>query len=1007
MPRLHSKPVLLSAAAIAIVLFVASRGLTREPSGSRVINAFAFQERKPLTKEQIESLQSDSASSDANSLSRTWWFFRRGSLRPLEGTISADSLFPSDDRRSGDRIAKQLLYATSRGATKLKTILLYHDAWPGVRLGRDQFLDQRCPVDACRLTMERSDVADAVLFKEFVPETVEFTRPPDQLWIANLLESPPNTDTTGQARANWTASYRRDSEIVTPYEKWVHYDPDAKAKTQTRNYAKGKTKKVAWFVSNCFSKNGRLLYARELAKHIDVDIYGACGDLQCPREDGTCFQMLSQDYKFYLAFENSNCREYITEKFFVNGLGNDILPIAMGAPMEDYERAAPKNSFLHVDNFTSPADLAAYLHKLDRDDSRYNEYFQWKGTGEFIDTRFFCRLCAMLHAKDKVPYSGKGPELEAWWGGPGVCKSGSWRNASRSLAPLGPSFEEEDEVERTSFRPQHVVEVVSLSIPQSTIFHYNSSQRLLLVSREGSHGGRKPPSRDAIGLPSLETQSASGVSSEGTGALFPGGALAFLVGRSLSWWGARLPGGALAFLVGRSPSWWGARLPGGALAFLVGRSPSWWGALLSGGALAFLPHLRESWPANAAFRSGGEGVPSVQEGKSSANIAVEPLQRDDFRHFDTGADSTTGSWWYFNRGSSRPPPDAISAESLFPSPGGRGDDRITKQLMYSPRREEGSAAKLKTILLHNNGWPWVKLGREEFLNKQCPVDTCSLTLDKSNPADAVLFKDNAPQRSDLGSPSGQVWIVNMLESPLHTGYSGGTSVNWTATYMRDSEIVTPYEKWVYYDPGVKAKTQTKNYAKGKTKKVAWFVSNCSARNQRLEYARELAKHIDVDIYGGCGTLQCPREDGTCFKMLSRDYKFYLSFENSNCIDYITEKFFVNGLWNDIVPIAMGARLEDYKRAAPKNSFLHVDNFTSPADLAAYLHKLDRDDSLYNEYFQWKGTGEFIDTRFFCRICAMIHAIDKFPYKPSSSRMENLWQSPGVCRGGSWRDAPKG
>jgi len=68
-------------------------------------------------------------------------------------------------------------------------------------------------------------------------------------------------------------------------------------------------------------------YAKELSKFIQVDIYGACGSLRCPRSQSqTCFDMLDEDYKFYLAFENSNCKDYITEKFFVNGLGYACFP---------------------------------------------------------------------------------------------------------------------------------------------------------------------------------------------------------------------------------------------------------------------------------------------------------------------------------------------------------------------------------------------------------------------------------------------------------------------------------------------------------------------------------------------------------------------------------------------------------------------------------------------------------------------------------------------------------
>ena len=137
----------------------------------------------------------------------------------------------------------------------------------------------------------------------------------------------------------------------------------------------------------------------------------------------------------------------------------------------------------------------------------------------------------------------------------------------------------------------------------------------------------------------------------------------------------------------------------------------------------------------------------------------------------------------------------------------------------------------------------------------------------------------------------------MLECPLHTQFVREKDVfNWTATYRHDSELVAPYEKWVYTDPTVRRKPVTVNFAANKTRKVAWFVSNCGAKNKRLEYAHSLQKYMDVDIYGSCGTKSCPRHSGKhCFEILAKDYKFYLAFENSNCRDYITEKFYVNGL----------------------------------------------------------------------------------------------------------------
>jgi hypothetical protein len=87
-----------------------------------------------------------------------------------------------------------------------------------------------------------------------------------------------------------------------------------------------------------------------------------------------------------------------------------------------------------------------------------------------------------------------------------------------------------------------------------------------------------------------------------------------------------------------------------------------------------------------------------------------------------------------------------------------------------------------------------------------------------------------------------VWILYFLECPYHTAHvKYNDLVNWTATYRRDSDIVAPYEKWVYWDPRV---TQhpgpPRDFAANKTDKVAWFVSN-----GRLQYAQQLQKYIQV------------------------------------------------------------------------------------------------------------------------------------------------------------------
>lgn len=101
---------------------------------------------------------------------------------------------------------------------------------------------------------------------------------------------------------------------------------------------------------------------------------------------------------------------------------------------------------------------------------------------------------------------------------------------------------------------------------------------------------------------------------------------------------------------------------------------------------------------------------------------------------------------------------------------------------------------------------------------------------------------------------------------------------------------------------------------------------------------------------------------------------------------------------------MGAQPSFYKRFAPPNSYIHVDDFTGPQQLAEFLHFLDKNDNEYNKYFEWKGTGEISDVKMWCRVCALLHApIRKKVYHNFNDwwQFDNKDVNKSICRKGSW------
>ncbi len=302
--------------------------------------------------------------------------------------------------------------------------------------------------------------------------------------------------------------------------------------------------------------------------------------------------------------------------------------------------------------------------------------------------------------------------------------------------------------------------------------------------------------------------------------------------------------------------------------------------------------------------------------------------------------------------------------------------------------------------------PLFGLGYDMF--KKCPESRC-IPLPKDGTmenADAVIFNtrklsllrrpETLPQRKHPG----QIFVFYNMESPLRTQGLLKHPVfydvfNLTLTYRLDSDVPMYLVKVIPLgNPTYKEEhPRNKDIRKYKSKMAVWFVSACNkSGSPRIQYAAELAKYISVDIYGKCGNLTCPiDEKGACMKMAEKTYKFYLAFENSACVDYVTEKL-KHPLSNNMIPIVMGG--VNYDVRAPPHSVINVLDYKSPKDLAEYLILLDEKQKLYEEYFVWKKTHQVVNWRNpYCRLCSILHN-STYPYKSGFNASE--WWYSNTC-----------
>lgn len=250
-----------------------------------------------------------------------------------------------------------------RGRSNSKYLLLWSHNRPGVMRENNNLKDLdplhltlQCPVSNCILTENKAlfggDLTqfDAVVFDEshFSKYWIPVPRASSQLYIFTTIESPynhPACDLVFDDFFNWTFTYRLDSDlrwkyfvvrnisgdIVAPAEnvQWSQSEPTVRR--EIKAFWKGRTKAVAWIVSNC-DVDGRNQYLTKLQEHLlsyylQIDIFGECTKRRCGISG--CEKMLRDNYYFYLAFENSESEDYITEKV-LHGYDNYVVPIVYG-----------------------------------------------------------------------------------------------------------------------------------------------------------------------------------------------------------------------------------------------------------------------------------------------------------------------------------------------------------------------------------------------------------------------------------------------------------------------------------------------------------------------------------------------------------------------------------------------------------------------------------------------------------------------------------------------------
>lgn len=241
-------------------------------------------------------------------------------------------------------------------------------------MGQESFTSRNCDFQNCFITYNRSFLRhiedfDVILFNiVYYPhnsESIPQNRSNNQLYIFVASEpaalNPIKNVYAGFFNFTWTYKFNSDifhpfyvvknriGEVVGPKRNppWVDISTLPPTKKYVVRKILNKTIAAAWVTAHCTPELRRSVFVTNLYTELSkyghkIDSYGQCGTLFCARKPNervhvisNCYKKIESKYYFYLAFENSFCEDYVTEKV-LHGYHHYTVPIVYGAA--DYSR---------------------------------------------------------------------------------------------------------------------------------------------------------------------------------------------------------------------------------------------------------------------------------------------------------------------------------------------------------------------------------------------------------------------------------------------------------------------------------------------------------------------------------------------------------------------------------------------------------------------------------------------------------------------------------------------